>query len=241
MTILLLLKQRNYVRVFMPAIRELAARGHHVRLLWPDEDASVPDGLRDCPHIEVHCVASARTDEWRVATSLLRRAADYLRYLAPVYRGARKLRGRAFTKLVGTLTGLEVQDEWSERALALNPAEVQRLESVCRLIEDAVPSDPGIERLLAAHRPDMLLVSPAIDLGSNQSDFLKSADRLGIPTGVLVYSWDNLSTKGRLHVAPGRLFVSRAPHASMSSSTSSQPPREPASVSRLASTRRRRR
>ena len=50
-------------------------------------------------------------------------------------------------------------------------------------------------------------MSPLIDLGSAQTDVIKSARRLGIPTGMVLFSWDNLSTKGGLHIAPDRLFV----------------------------------
>ena len=50
-------------------------------------------------------------------------------------------------------------------------------------------------------------MSPLIDLGSAQTDIVKSAKSLGIPTGMLLFSWDNLSTKGSLHVLPDRMFV----------------------------------
>ena len=36
---------------------------------------------------------------------------------------------------------------------------------------------------------------------------VKAARELGIPCGFLVYSWDNLSNKGRIHVPPDRVYV----------------------------------
>ena len=36
---------------------------------------------------------------------------------------------------------------------------------------------------------------------------MKSAQALGLPTWMLLFSWDNLSTKGALHVAPDLMFV----------------------------------
>jgi hypothetical protein len=46
-----------------------------------------------------------------------------------------------------------------------------------------------------------------VGLGFSQADFVKSARQLGIPTGMLVFSWDNLSNKGLIHEKPDRMFV----------------------------------
>ncbi len=56
-------------------------------------------------------------------------------------------------------------------------------------------------------RPDVVLVTPGLHFGSGQADFVKSAQGLGIPAWMLLFSWDNLSTKGALHVAPDLMFV----------------------------------
>ena len=53
----------------------------------------------------------------------------------------------------------------------------------------------------------MLLLSPVVHFGSAQADLVASARRLGIPVGMLLFSWDNLSTKGRLHRPPDWMFV----------------------------------
>jgi hypothetical protein len=81
------------------------------------------------------------------------------------------------------------------------------METIAKLMEQAMPSDPGHEAWLRRCRPDVVLVSPLIDLGSAQTDIIKSAAHLGIPTGMLLFSWDNLSTKGSLHVRPDHMFV----------------------------------
>jgi len=74
-------------------------------------------------------------------------------------------------------------------------------------MEHAIPSDARHAAFIESDRPDVVLVSPLIDLGSAQTDVIKSAKQLGIPTGMVLYSWDNLSTKGGLHVQPDRMFV----------------------------------
>ena len=53
----------------------------------------------------------------------------------------------------------------------------------------------------------MVVVTPLIKQRYPQTEIVKAAAALGIPTGFLVYSWDNLSSKGRVHAAPDRTFV----------------------------------
>ena len=53
----------------------------------------------------------------------------------------------------------------------------------------------------------MVILSPLIDLGSSMTDLVKSARAAGIPSAQLLFSWDNLSTKGRIHRQPDWMFV----------------------------------
>ncbi|HZI81785.1 MAG TPA: hypothetical protein VFD69_19825 [Vicinamibacterales bacterium] len=209
MRILLALKQRNYVNTFTRAVDVLLRRGHAVHLAWPDEDVSRPEELPDSSGLTIESWKPKRGDAWAPLATTMRRASDYLRYLEPAYRDAGKLRARAFEKVLHSLSHGERAPlpGWSDVALELSATERDRLKSITALMEDAIPSDPGTEARLAAHRPDAVLVSPLVDLGSSQTDIIKSARRLGIPTGMLLFSWDNLSTKGSLHVAPDRMFV----------------------------------
>jgi hypothetical protein len=46
-----------------------------------------------------------------------------------------------------------------------------------------------------------------VNIATRQTDVVKAAKSLGIPTGIVVYSWDNLSSKGLIHEQPDRLFV----------------------------------
>jgi hypothetical protein len=52
-----------------------------------------------------------------------------------------------------------------------------------------------------------VLVSPLVNQRSQQTEPLKAAHALGVPTAFLPRSWDNLSNRGRIHVAPDRAFV----------------------------------
>jgi hypothetical protein len=75
------------------------------------------------------------------------------------------------------------------------------------MLEQLIPPDPGIISFLRRERPDVVLVSPLLHQRLHQTEVVKAARALGIPSGFLVYSLDNLSNKARIHVAPDRTFV----------------------------------
>jgi len=74
-------------------------------------------------------------------------------------------------------------------------------------IEWSVPPDKTIEREIADYAPDVVVCSPVNQRWSEELEYLKAAKNLGIPTALPVYSWDNLSTKGLIHVAPDLLMA----------------------------------
>ena len=55
--------------------------------------------------------------------------------------------------------------------------------------------------------PTLLVVTPLVKIGSYQADYVKSARALRIPVVFPVFSWDNLSTKGLVHVMPDLVLV----------------------------------
>jgi hypothetical protein len=73
--------------------------------------------------------------------------------------------------------------------------------------EAAIPSSRRIERFLREQAPDVVLVSSVVRHGSEEVELLKSARRLGIPSGVCIASWDNLTNKGLIKFVPDRVFV----------------------------------
>jgi hypothetical protein len=76
---------------------------------------------------------------------------------------------------------------------------------IVRRIERAVPEDPAIRAYLETQRPDIVLLTPLIDLGSSQIEYLRAARALHIPTGLCVWSWDHLSSKALIREAPDRV------------------------------------
>lgn len=198
-----------HVRHFDRAVRLLADRGHDVTLASQDDDVELRGVLAGQPRITPVAGPRNRTDDWARHATTIRRARDYIRYLHPRYAAARQLRSRAFEKLASAVSGRtgELGPEWSELLLRLNKPEQKRIDALLAKLETTIPIDPQIHAFVASQRPDALVLSPMVGLGFSQADFVKSARELVIPTGMLVFSWDNLSNKGLIHEKPDRMFV----------------------------------
>jgi FkbM family methyltransferase len=208
MHILFALRQKKNVDTFLGTLRQLAARGHTVTLTVQD-DGSLTRLAPELESMGVRVVRgpSMRADAWTDVAPLLRRMRDCVHYVQPALHGARKLQRRAVHAWRGDLR-LPASDEAVAEALTAIPnPQVERLESIFRLAEGALPTDPVYDEFLAQQNPDVLLVSPLVHFGSAQVDLVASARGRGLPVGMLLFSWDNLSTKGRLHVAPDWMFV----------------------------------
>src|SRR6185503_6599686 len=89
--------------------------------------------------------------------------------------------------------------ERAERGALANPAGRRLIATWLRTIDRAIPRDPEIDAFLRKARPDVLAVTPLIEPGSPQAEYLRSARGLGIRTAFCVASWDNLTNKGLIH------------------------------------------
>lgn len=224
MKILFLLKTSTHIRHFESVVEMLADRGHEIRIAMPQGRSKVPlpEGLLAHKRVSQTMAPGRRGDEWKDAVHTLRAFTDYVRFLEGPFLPAEKLRTRAFRKLIKSATdekqthasarcpacGTKVRDdELGKMMLAVGPKGMKNLNNLLRRAESAVPSDGRHEEFIRAERPDVVLVSPLISLGSREADFVKSAKALGIAVGFPVFSWDNLTTKGIIHVKPDRVFV----------------------------------
>jgi FkbM family methyltransferase len=210
MHFLLVAKQKKTVEAFAQTLRCLIDRGHSVTLAVQEHDEKRGQHLEATINDERFAVVpcpEVRSDEWADVATLLRRLRDAVHYLRPALRGAVKLRTRALDRLRqdllfdGDLTAL------ANTLLTIPAEQVGRIDAILGLAEQRLPPDPLFDGFLNTHQPDVLLLSPLVHFGPAQADLAASARRLGIPTWMLLYSWDNLSTKGALHVWPDRMFV----------------------------------
>lgn len=209
MRILFVVNRLAHVRHFDRAVRLLADRGHDVCLASQDDDVELWGVLARQPRIRAIVAPRNRGDDWGAAATMVRRTRDYIRYLHPRYASANLLRERAFEKMIGSVSDSAetLGPEWSELLLRVPKTDQKRLDVLLAKLETAIPADPDIDEFLTAQRPDALVLSPMVGIGFTQADFVKSARALGIPSSMLVFSWDNLSNKGLIHEMPDRVLV----------------------------------
>jgi hypothetical protein len=74
-------------------------------------------------------------------------------------------------------------------------------------VERAIPPAGDLMAYLREQRPDVVLLSPLLTVGSTQIDVLQAARASGVRTALCVASWDHLSSKARIRLLPDRVLV----------------------------------
>jgi hypothetical protein len=224
MRVLIVLPLMNQIRHFESVVMALAEAGHTVEVATPGRrnEWPLPEDLAAHPRITHVLCPAARQDQWKHAATDFRLLVDAAHYLEAPFRPADKLRERAFREFAEVVSGGEkrhlsmrcpscntkiVDDRLAAVVPSIGATGAARLKELARLVEQVIPSDPDRERFLRSRKPDIVLVTPLILLASDQADWVKSARALDIPVGYPVFSWDNLTTKGIVHVQPDRVFV----------------------------------
>ena len=202
MRVLFLAHNLGKTRHFEGVLRELTARQHTV-VVTAAHKRHKPlklETFRDNPRIDVVTNPVRRVDEWEPFVRPLRQARDYVRFLDPSYTRAQKLAARARTY---------APPGWPERLASGGRLAGRRVlvKRMLELAETLIPSERYYELFIRSHAPDVILITPLIDFGSYQTDYVKSAHRLGIPVAFLAFSWDNLTNRGLVRVPPDRVIV----------------------------------
>ena len=212
MRILFVLKGLALVRHFEEVVRHLAEKGHTVILAEAKRKISrmkLPDALARLPGCSAIRASVGEPDGRRLALDLLRMTRDYLRYHEPAFWSASANRKRARMRLLRTISS-EVADLPShvpDELFNFDESTAANLRQMFVELELACPADAGYCRFIQEQEPDLVLVTPLVNLGGRQAEFVKAARALSVPSGLPVFSWDNLSNKGLIHQAPDRVFV----------------------------------
>jgi hypothetical protein len=203
------MRHAGFARNFESALRLLAERGHRVHVAFEAPFAHGGSGSRpgiverlaaEWPSVSFGPAPDRSGEPWFALGVRLRLGVDYLRFLSPAYARAPKLRARAEARVGPLMRALG-------RAAARRPGGTERLGRVLRALDASLPLSPGARDLLRAQRPDALLVTPLVELGEPQTDFLRAAKALGVPTALCVASWDNLTNKGSIPEVPELVTV----------------------------------
>ena len=202
MKVLFVMRHSGYVRNFESTLRTLCDRGHTVELAFQiagthwllDASDTTQELCREYPQFSRSTIP-VRDDSWGYVAKEIRMGLDYLRYLTPEYRNAPKLVERATREVSRDLL------QRTQRGVFRTRTGRALLSTAMRAELRAIPSDPRIDTFLETRRPDVLVVTPLIEPGAPQAEYVRSARTLGIRSALCVASWDNLTNKGLIHGA----------------------------------------
>ncbi len=201
------MRHTGALRNFASTLQALAQRSHRVHLVFGHQDKEGDQRLlakltQDFPNITAGQIATKTP--WRFWLGLARAArytVDYVRYLTPEYEGVNSLTERARGKAPPLMRWIV---EWP---IFRSRAGNRFLTSALLAVERAIPIDRAVFSIVKDEQPDVLLVTPLVDIGSDQVDYIKAARRLGVRSALPVLSWDNLTNKGLIRVQPDEVYV----------------------------------
>jgi hypothetical protein len=200
MKVLFIARHFTYYRNFDSVIDALAERGHEVHLAADREEALGGSDLvqrlaAKHPRVTVGYTPIRDWGRYRRVAAALRLGLDYLRYSDPRFAAMPKIRKRAYDRTPVFVIAL-ARLPW--RGL---------LTKTLALLEEAVPRQAGVDDFVKGHKPDVMLITPLVDLGSPQIDYVRSARRLGVRSALCVWSWDHLSSKALIRERPDAVLV----------------------------------
>lgn len=199
----------SYYRSVLEALR---SHGHELELRFDERwsrgnsDVSLQGFLKENPEVSLQW-SKTREDWLREPLFALRELRSYSSYLRRFEQSAyyldrwRKYLNPAFTRIDKANAG-----RWLLGRKSISGA--------IRLLEAMAPAAKSIVADLRSVAPDVVLASPANMRFTEEVEYIKAARHLGIPTAVLVLSWDNMSTKGLINLHPDLLLAWNQTHAS---------------------------
>jgi hypothetical protein len=213
----------------------LAERGHEIHVAFEAANAwrrPAPDVLRPPPARALELVEELaaqypgirhdrvpqrdQTDGWADVAWLVRGLADLAHNAHPRYSDAPALRRRAQKAVVPALASADEFEPLARRLAGriagrlsgeTDLARSRRVLRLTRRLEAAIPPSADVNAYLRRLSPDLVVATGAIRFVSPEIELLKSARALGIPTGIFLTSWDNLTNKGSVKFVPDLLFV----------------------------------
>lgn len=201
MRVLFAFSHPGFLRNFESGLRHLLRRGHDVHVVI-DRDASadsvggaalqVLDRIGGEGRLTRASAPGLYDSEWTAFAGQLRTARDYWRYLDATYDSAPLLRARAAAEAPSFAT-LPVWRLAPLRAVA---------DRLVHTLERRLPVPEALLQYLDEQRPDVVVLTPLVYVGSDQVQWLRAARRRGIPVVYAAGSWDHLTTKGLLHERP---------------------------------------
>ena len=206
MKVLFVIRSIEYIHYYRSIIETLCERGHTVELLfdkgWSREANHEPlnDMCTTYPNLSWGW-SLRRKGLWRPILFTLRELRSYRRYL--LIEGQSDYYRDRWLRYVPFL--LRVMLKYVPGTNALLRASLAG--KFLQWIEQITPPAHNVLQDVKQRAPDIVLVTPLNQRFAEELEYLKAARVLNIPSAGSVLSWDNLTTKGLIHVLPDLLFV----------------------------------
>jgi len=199
--------RKYYLRNVSTALSALAERGHELLLALPESKGRPvrpPRALQDDPRVKTALYPNIRDDGLQRSVAVMRAIRNAVRYESPQLRGAYANRRRAYRKLLASLSAPAAAEPLS---LELSTGDNGMLEAALAELERLVPPSGPLVGFIREQCLDAVVCIGRVNFGGGESDVAKAARAAGVPSALIVYSWDNLSSKALVHVHPDRVFV----------------------------------
>ena len=190
-----------YFRNFESVLEALAAEGHDIHIAADEAETFGGQALVErlttlYPRVTYGSVPSAAGEPWMSFAQKVRYALDYARFRSRRYADVPKLRARSAERAPRIVRWL------TEGIGAVGP-----VARVLQWLERSMPRSAAMRSWLEELAPDAIILTSLTFSRSSAIEQLKAARGLGIPVGAAIMSWDHLSSKALLHVAPDMTLV----------------------------------
>jgi hypothetical protein len=182
--------------------------GTELVVVCPEGKDPLPESSRGRPGVSLVDLPLDRPGSPATDRRIFRALTDLVRFYRPELADAYWPRWRTALRtldLAGHPDGRAVAPRLAETAV---PPDLQtKADEVLSAVELHIPPDPELLAQTRALEVDALLLISRCSLGGVERDLLKAARALELPSLMLVWSWDNLSSKAVLHEHPDHLLV----------------------------------
>ncbi len=207
--VLYIMRSKAHFNYHETTIDSLIALGQDVRLVFDDYWSNYGNPSHTCFNewkkknldIEVS-YSKTRTDKWRKLVFFTRELRSYSNYCQ---RGDKY---QFYRKRWANYLGIGPKGRtFLEKPIVRKIIGSKIVYKILGRIERFVPADSGVVKWLRKQGAHVVVVSPVNMRFSEEVEIIKAAKDINLPTVIPVLSWDNLSTKGIMHIQPTRLLA----------------------------------
>jgi hypothetical protein len=186
----------------------LLDRGAELVVAGPAEQDPLPEQVRGRPGVSVVELPVTTSRDPVTDIRLLRALSDLVRFYQPELAEAYWPRRRAAVRMLDLADHPDSAETAPRLAAVRVPRDVQaKAAEILAEIERCVPTGPELLAAVRALQVDAVLLISRCSPGGAERDLLKVARELRVPSLMLVWSWDNLSSKAILAERPDHLLV----------------------------------